>query len=420
MYEKGFVMGPRPSEEQLKYYREGLACFLHFGMNTFTDVEWGDGKASLDEFDLEEFDFDGYVASIKELGFKRLIFTAKHHDGFCMWHTKVSDYHVGNTMYAKDFLAELSKACTKYDINMGIYLSPWDAHEKSYGTGEMYNEFYLKQIEEICSSDKYGNDGKFVEWWFDGAKDPKFPHQEYDFDAWMATVRRYNPNILMFGVGSYGGIHWVGNEKGYAMEPNISRLPKGVLEIDYKTMFNPLEGQSDSYVWSVAEADTCTTDGWFWHENEVVKSIDEMINIYMKSIGRGAVLLLNIAANRYGKIPMEVLNRVKEAKTKIEKMYENPISHGAKCEKFDVEEGLNLIYTFEERVKIHMLEIMESIEYGQNITDVKIFLDGEIFDSFESIGYNRLIKVESPAYQVRFEFKGINRVNIKKIEIYEV
>ena len=413
-------MGPRPNKAQLRYYEEEIACFLHFGMNTFTDVEWGDGKATFDDFELEEFDFDGYVRTIKDIGFKRLIFTAKHHDGFCMWHTKLTDYHIGNTKYKKDFLAELSKSCTKYDIDMGIYLSPWDVHEKSYGKGEMYNQFYLRQIEEICRDDRYGNNGKFVEWWFDGAKDPKFPDQMYEFGKWMEMVRRHNPDILMFGVGSYGGIHWVGNEKGYAMEPNISRLPKGIFEIDYDTMFDPKVGHDDNYVWSVAEADTCTTDGWFWHKDEKVKSHEEMVNIYMKSVGRSAVLLLNIAADRDGKIPKTVLDRVLDVKKDICKMFEKPISCNSVVET-NLIEGINShVFTFEDRVNIKMIEIMEQIEFGQNIVEARVYIDGKLFESFESIGYKRLMIVDKIAKEIRFEFKSMGDAHIKKIEIYEV
>lgn len=202
--------GPVPNKAQLKYHEEEMSAFMHFGMNTFIEVEWGNGQEKLEDFQLKNFDFDDYVKFIKEMGFKRLIFTAKHHDGFCMFDSKYTDHKITNTSYGRDFFAELSEACTKYNIDMGCYLSPWDVHEKTYGTGKAYNEYYLNQLEEICNNPKYGNNGKFVEWWFDNAKDPNYKEQVYDFDAWINAVKNNNSEMLLFGVGSKGGVHWLG------------------------------------------------------------------------------------------------------------------------------------------------------------------------------------------------------------------
>lgn len=406
-----------PNEMQLKYYEEQVACFLHFGMNTFKDVEWGDGKASLEDFSLEYFDYDGYVKKIKELGFRRLIFTAKHHDGFCMWDSKLTDYKVTNTKYGKDFLELLSKSCSKYDMDMGIYLSPWDVHEPSYGSGDQYNKYYLGQIEEICQSGKYGNNGRFVEWWFDGAKDPEYKDQIYDFFSWMNMVRKYNPDILMFGLGSYGGIHWVGNENGYAMDPNVSRLPKDILDIDYRSMFKVNEDGHDKYQWSIAEADTCTTNGWFWHDNEIMKSQEELIDIYFNSVGKGAVLLLNIACDKQGKIPDALFERLLQVKQEIISLFCNSVD----CLPNVHVKGniMTLDYILDEMEIIRVIELREDIKKGQNIVDCTIYADDIQIVNFQSVGYVRLEKFHKlKVKNIRIIITFNGEFNLKEVKLY--
>ena len=412
-------MTPKPTKLQLDYYKEGLACFMHFGMNTFTDVEWGDGKASLDSFQLVDFDYDDYVKTIKELGFKRLIVTAKHHDGFCLWHSKQTNYHIGNTSYQKDFLKELSKACSQYNMNMGIYLSPWDAHEPSYGSGQAYNEFYLNQIEEICQNPDYGNQGKFIEWWFDGAKDPNFVDQDYDFDAWMAMVRKYNPDILMFGVGSYGGIHWSGNEEGEVLDPNLNRLPKHILEIDYDKMKDPLQGHHSGYVWSVPEADTPTTSGWFWHSDESIKSKEKLIDIYFKSIGRGGVLLLNIAPNTDGNIPSELKRRLFEVKNELSQLFATNLLEGMEATVSLDNKTTSYSINLADPVEAQVLSLHEEIEKGQKIIDCQVYFDDQLMTEFKSIGYKRLYRFEKrPIKDINIICESIDQVALKDIKLY--
>lgn len=407
----------KPNPAQLNYYKESISCFLHFGMNTFTDVEWGDGKAPLSAFTLENFDYDDYVKSIKSWGFKRLIFTAKHHDGFCMWHTKMTDYHIGNTSYKKDFLEELSKSCTKHDIDMGIYLSPWDVHEKSYGSGQDYNIFYKKQIEEISSNKKYGNNGKFVEWWFDGAKDPKFPDQIYDFFDWMDTVREYNPNILMFGLGSYGGIHWVGNENGYVNDPNYNLLRNNQLTFDEKEIIDISKEDLNPFVWSVPEADTCTTDGWFWHKDEKLKSLHELMDIYFNSVGKGSVLLLNIAANKSGKIPDNLKVRMSEFTEEVKRIKSKKIKELTKRTYSD-DKSLSILYNFTTEKYISCIEIKEDILKGQTITNLEISIDGKMFTIVKSVGFSRLIKIEKQVRDLQIKIGSIGQINLIGVEIY--
>lgn len=411
-------LGPLPNKSQLRYHKEKLACFMHFGMNTFNDKEWGDGKEELSSFTLKDFDFDDYIFFIKEIGFKRLIFTAKHHDGFCMWNTKYSEHNVMNTPYGRDFLEELSSACTKHDMDMGIYLSPWDVHEKTYGEGEAYNEYYQNQLKEICENPKYGNNGKFVEWWFDGAKDPAFVDQTYNFDKWMDIVRKSNPEIIMFGVGALGGIHWVGNEKGFSMDPNTLRLKKNILEINYDIDFNIKKGHDDKYIWSVPECDTSVTSGWFWHEDEKVKSKSELIEIVERSIGMSSVLLLNIAPNIDGKIPKNVKNNIREVKKHFDNLLRNEISNYKSTECISDEMSVYEI-EFDKKENLNMIIISEDISKGQRIVGAKVFLDGKLFKEINSIGLNRMISLENTECKnLKIEFESIAEIKILGVKIF--
>ena len=419
-------LGPVPNEAQIKYHEEEMSCFMHFGMNTFTEVEWGNGKENLSNFKLESFDFDGYVKFIKEIGFKRLIFTAKHHDGFCMFDTKYSDHKITNTSYGKDFFEELSKACTKYDMNMGCYLSPWDVHEETYGTGEPYNEYYLNQLKEICESPKYGNNGKFVEWWFDNAKDPNYKDQVYTFDKWIEAVKSNNPNILMFGVGSKGGIHWLGNEMGYAPEENSPKLKiRECFDLDFYNEFKSKDGHDETYVWSVPEADTCTTSGWFSHPKEKIKSVDELFNIYMKSIGRGAVLLLNIAPNKLGKIDEKIKNNVREFVDRIHNEFLNELSNKLEIIEDSKNDGKEILININnpKEIDLRYLILQEDIKYGSRFIEGFVYINDERVN-INSIGYKRIIELQNSKiegkkiHNIKVYFKGKSELKIKPIKIY--
>lgn len=411
--------GPLPNEAQLRYLDEKYAAFLHFGMNTYTEIEWGDGKETLDQFTMTDFDYEGYVKTIKDLGFKRLIFTAKHHDGFCMWDTKETDHNIMNTAYGKDFLALLSEACTKYDLEMGLYLSPWDVHEPSYGSGNAYNEFYLAQIKEIVDNPIYGNNGHFVEWWFDNAKGEDYPDQVYNFDDFMAAIRDKNPDIVFFGVGAAGGIHWAGNELGYAPSENAPRLPKGTFEIDYYEAFRSAVGHDQSHVFSIAECDTSVTDRWFSHPDDRVKTVDELFEIYLKSIGRGGVLLLNIPANKAGTIDDEIVDRIKEVKEKIHEEFKNPIEDGLLFDFTDIGNDQSLRVTNKDGIDINYVVLSEDISQGSRFTHGYIFVNEERLN-IDSLGAKRIIDLRAydKINELMICLYGDSHLHISEISIY--
>ena len=235
-----------PDANQYQYHKKGLSAFCHFGPNTFNEIEWGEyyGSKTPDEiFKLEEnFDAELLVRSLKEAGFGTLIVTAKHHDSFCIWDSAYTTYKSSQSSYGEydydgmggDVLAEISAACTKYDMDMGLYLSPWDIHDPAYGyyTADGaggnagsdaidYNDYYNAQLEEILSNPIYGNDGHFVEIWMDGAKGSGANAQEYDFVRWFETIQKYEgkaagypADAMLFGAEAYTGVHWIGNESG--------------------------------------------------------------------------------------------------------------------------------------------------------------------------------------------------------------
>ena len=353
--------GATPNDEQLWYMKQGTAAFCHFGPNTFNNVEWGENygtKTPKEIFKLtKKFDAEALVKAVKEAGFSRLILTAKHHDGFCLWSSQYTDYDIASTDYQGDILEEISDACTKYNLDMGCYLSPWDIHEDKYGcfgdnnnkknnnnTGTFtdYNKLYVAWINEICQakkadgSYKYGNNNpnrrsdRFVEWWMDGAQGSASNRQTYDWKAILGAIKNNNPHCQVFGTGKAvngkngeedkklagtGGIHWIGNESGWASNETWAKINIGE---DYETLpksDGAYIGVSNGVQWSVPEVDTKMLAGWFWRDSagdDTTKSESELADIYFRTVGRGATLLMNLSPNKNGEVGATQLNRFKE------------------------------------------------------------------------------------------------------------
>lgn len=317
-----------PNANQYRYQKEELAAFCHFGPNTFTGVEWGNkyGDTPPDElFTLtEDFDAETLVDTLKEAGFKKLIVTAKHHDGFCIWQSEHTTYDMESVDYKGgkgDILEEISQACSEADMDMGLYLSPWDIHEPTYGKDVAgYNEFYNNQLEEILSSPKYGNKGRFVEVWMDGANGGTA--QTYTFEKWFETIQKYegeaaefDADCMLFGAEAYTTVRWIGNEDGLAAKNTWSKsqVDKGNNTINSNTQGKYTVGLENGNQWTVPEADARITSGWFWGENKKTpKSITELANMYFNSVGHNSVLLLNVPPNNQGTVDEEILDRVKE------------------------------------------------------------------------------------------------------------
>ena len=340
-----------PDANQYKYQKDELAAFCHFGPNTFNEVEWGEhygNRSPADIFTLSnDFDADTLVSTLKNAGFKKIIVTAKHHDGFCIWNSAYTDYCVKNTNYKNgqgDVLAEISAACTKYDLDMGLYLSPWDIHEPSYGYYDAngnattkendvldYNDYYNNQLTEILSNDKYGNNGHFVEVWMDGAKGSGANAQEYDFTRWFNTIQtyegkaaHYDADCMLFGAGAYTTVRWIGNEDGVAYEDTWSKSTVNVAAntIDSNGNTPYTKGYENGNKWTVPECDGRITSGWFWGTNKCTpKTISQLATMYFDSVGHNGTMLLNVPPNNQGTVDQAILDRVTEFGNNLEETF---------------------------------------------------------------------------------------------------
>lgn len=339
-----------PDANQYKYQKDELAAFCHFGPNTFNELEWGfdqstqkklyEGRTPDEIFTLEsDFDAETLVNTLKNAGFKKLIVTAKHHDGFCIWNSSYTDYDIASTSYKNgegDILAEISAACTAANMDMGLYLSPWDVAESTFGSdggsiNNAYNEYYNNQLKEILSNPKYGNNGHFVEVWMDGANGYNNVPQTYNFEKWYATIQKYEgieadyeADCMLFGAGTHTTVRWIGNEDGFAHDTTWakSKISNGQIYNDesqragdYKG--DPTDGYSNGYEdgnhWTVPEADARITSGWFWGtQKNTPRTLTNLAEMYFRSVGHNATLLLNVPPNNEGKVDQAIRDRVVE------------------------------------------------------------------------------------------------------------
>ncbi len=296
---------PRPTRSQLWWQNAEMGLFTHFGMNTFSDREWGDGKETPSMFNPRAFDARQWARAAKAGGFKYVILTAKHHDGFCLWPSKYTEHSVKSSPWKNghgDVVREFVDAMRAEGLRPGLYLSPWDRHEQSYGDSPKYNDYYIAQLTELLT--QYG---PIVELFFDGAngEGPNGKKQVYDWPRVHATVRRLQPNALMFSDAG-PDIRWIGNERGIAGDPNFCTVDPVL--VPYAGFDSPQvgewlqHGQEKGTVWRPGEADVSIRPGWFHHENEnaKVRSVDNLMELYYASVGRNANLLLNVPPTRDG------------------------------------------------------------------------------------------------------------------------
>ena len=293
-----------PSPRQLAWHASEIGIFVHFGVNTFSDREWGDGTEDPGSFHPTALDCRQWARAAKSAGATRLVLTAKHHDGFCLWPSRLTTHAVSHSAWRGgqgDVVREFTDACRAEGLEAGLYLSPWDRHEPTYGT-PAYNDHYVGQLEELLTG--YG---PIVEVWFDGAngEGPNGKRQVYDWPRFFGTVRRLQPNAVMFSDAG-PDVRWIGNERGLAGDPNWCAVDPNV--VPYPGAQGPgiieelQHGDMRGAVWRPGEADVSIRPGWFWHpaEDAAVKSPDELVDLYFASVGRNAGLLLNVPPTRGG------------------------------------------------------------------------------------------------------------------------
>ena len=320
-----------PSQRQLDWFDLNFYAFVHFGVNTFTDREWGTGAEPESVFDPTDLDCDQWVEAIKAAGMKGLVLTAKHHDGFCLWPSKYTEHSVKNSPFQGDVVKLAADACRRGGIKFGFYLSPWDRNNPLYGTPE-YNDYFCNQLTELLTG--YG-DIFYV--WFDNAcgEGPNGKKQVYDFPRYFELIRRYQPNAVIFN--DFGpDVRWCGNEAGVARQSEWAVVPH---ELCYwaqrqtgagplheaaphalDTLYNtdPLIGTApqifyiDGLVCTPCEIDMSIRPGWFCHENEEPHSLERLFNTYLTSVGANAAFNLNVPPDRRGRIDDRDVQRLKE------------------------------------------------------------------------------------------------------------
>lgn len=410
-----------PSPQQLAWQQMELTAFLHFGVNTFTNREWGDGKEDPAVFNPTELDAEQWVRALKDAGFKMAILTAKHHDGFCLWPTATTNHSVASSPWKDgkgDVVRELREACDKYGLKFGVYLSPWDRHADCYGDSPKYNAYFIRQLTELLT-----NYGEIHEVWFDGAcaEGPNGKKQVYDWEAFYKTITDLQPHAVMAIMGD--DVRWVGNERGFgrttewsatALVPGIyarSESVNGRLGLAPQSQDlggRELIAKASELFWYPSEVDVSIRPGWFYHADQdtQVKSLEKLVDIYFQSVGYNSVLLLNIPPDTRGLLHTADVQRIRELADYLTKTFsrnlledENPAWQG--------KAGQERIYTVSPDVRINTLMLQEDIAKGQRIESFR--LEGEkegkwkLLGEGTTVGYKRL---------VRFPEQTVSRVKI--------
>ena len=363
--------GPTPTKQQLAWHEKEFYLFMHFGPNTFTNLEWGKGSEDPNVFNPTAIDCNQWASIAKASGAKGIIITAKHHDGFSLWPSKFSKHTVRESKWMDgkgDVIKMLSEACKKAGIEMGVYISPWDRNHPQYGT-EAYNDIYIQTMKELLTG--YGN---LTELWWDGAngEGPNGKKQVYDFTRFKDSAMSYQPNILIFSdIGPH--IRWVGNENGLINETNWNLLDTAGFKRGEGAPANDTlnRGNFNGKNWIGAEADVSIRKGWFYHEEEdsTVKSGKTLFNLYLNSVGHGGNLLLNVPPNRKGLIaPQDSaalmdFRKIREAAFKTN-LFKNAV---IKNNKNEIEICLTTPVT------INSIQLQEQIKFGQRVIRFEIY-----------------------------------------------
>ncbi len=402
-----------PSERQLAWQRMEFYAFIHFTVNTFTDKEWGDGTESPAVFDPSELDAEQWVASCKAAGMTGLILTCKHHDGFCLWPSAYTEHTVANSPWRSgegDLVRETAEACRKAGLKFGVYVSPWDRHERSYGDSETYNRFFLNQLRELLTG--YG---ELFCVWFDGAcgEGPNGKRQVYDWDAYYALIRELQPGAVISVCGP--DIRWCGNEAGHVRPSEWSVVPAHLQDNEkigaksqqtddgtFASQINTDDedlgsrdaaGDAEELIWYPAEVNTSIRPGWFYHasEDDQVKSLAELLHVYYGSVGGNACFLLNLPPDRRGLIHERDDARLRELGSTLKQVFAVNLASKAEPSASSTSEAkhaalraidgdaetywrpgtedeqASLTLTFASAVRFNRIVLREPIRHGQRI-----------------------------------------------------
>ncbi len=440
---------PVPTPSQAAWQDAEYYFFIHFGPNTFTDLEWGKGTENAEVFNPKDLDCEQWCRIAKEAGAKAIIITAKHHDGFCLWPSKYSTHTIRESGWRNgngDVLKDLSAACKKYGLKFGVYLSPWDRNHPDYGTSK-YNDVFVNMLTEIFTS--YG---PIWELWWDGAngEGPNGKKQVYDFNRFEKVVRKLSPNTIIFSdIGP--DARWCGNEKGYAGFTNWNTLDTAGFKRGAGAPPTDTLNQGNIYGknWIPAECDVSIRPGWFYHRNEdsLVKTPQQLFEIYLKSVGRGANLILNVPPDGRGLITKYDSASLVDFKKLREESFSNDLSKKASVyfadhhekkatqklndvnnqsfETVTVPALQSMRIEFQNKQKINCLVLQESLMNGQNCIKFRISMrakDGKLVREIDgtTIGHKRIITFpETEASIVSLAIlQQKNATQIAEIEAY--
>lgn len=434
IYEAGRV---RPTERQLRWFETGFYAFVHFTVNTYTDLEWGLGNEDEMIFNPTELDCDQWVETVKAAGMKGLILTCKHHDGFCLWPSAYTEHSVKNSLNFKgghgDVVKEAAEACRRGGIKFGVYLSPWDRNSPLYGT-DAYNDYYCNQLTELMT-----NYGEIFMVWFDGAcgEGPNGKKQVYDFERYFAIIRKYQPNATIFHDRG-PDVRWGGNEDGAARQAEWSVVPTelcpyGEKQTSGKVMegslsgihhFDPELGSLSQLVYSEgltfvpAEFDMSIRPGWFYHTDEKPHSLERLFNTYLTTVGSNAGFNLNIPPMKNGRMSPEDVERAKELGDKLREAFGQPLP--STCVRTDGEGETQCSFeiTLPETRKVRFIELREDIAEGQRIESFHVRVP-EIFDhaaTGTSVGYRKILRLKNRVFSnnewVNEEFVTTDRLTV--------
>jgi len=365
-----------PTPQQLAWQQDGFGLFLHFGVNTFNGEEWSDGTLDPATFDPTGLDASQWTETARAAGAKYVVLTAKHHDGFCLWPTATTTYSVASSPWREgrgDVVAELAEACRGAGLGLGLYLSPWDRNAGCYDDPAAYDDFYLRQLTELCAC--YG---PLYELWFDGAGSEG---RTYDWDAIMAVVDQHQPDAMVFNMGR-PTIRWAGNEDGLAEDPC-----RYVTESTGISVYDDGREALDTARYLPPECDVPIRANWFWQPDDLdtLKSRDQLLDIWYRSVGLGAGLLLNVPPDRRGLIDPADRDRLLDFTGELARRLAEPRT----CALSVVDEG-EVLARFPEPVRIDHLELREDLTAGQRFTHHEVLADGEPLLSGHTVGVRRV------------------------------
>jgi alpha-L-fucosidase len=397
---------PRPTPAQLAWQRDEFALFLHFGVNTFTDREWGDGTEDPAIFNPQALDARQWARVAREAGARCVILTAKHHDGFCLWPTRTTRHSVASSPWrggAGDVVRECVEAARAEGLRVGLYCSPWDRNAPVYGDSVRYNAMYLAQLEELLT--QYG---EIAEMWFDGANSegPNGRKQVYDWPRIWGTVRRLQPHAVMFSDAG-PDVRWIGNESGSAGDPNWSTVdPTIVTEpgVDGPAIIRSLQhGERDGTVWRPGETDVSIRPRWFYHPSDdaKVKSVDALMRIWFASVGRNSKLLLNVPPTRDGLLATADVQRLREFRAARAARFAREVLPAGWQWRAAPGVPLEGVATLPAPTMLGVVRLAERIEQGQLVARYRV--EGDAGDGIwrpladgQTIGYCKLDRVDAP------------------------